>query len=87
MLNIAASCLVITALLAYLNHRFIKRPTALVISLAPVGLDALGLAHGLREYEASLLRSIDFSDMLMQGMLSMLLFFVALHIDLSELKA
>ena len=24
MLNIAASCLVITALLAYLNHRFIK---------------------------------------------------------------
>lgn len=94
MLNIATSCLVITALLAYLNHRFIKRPTAigvmataLVISLALVGLDALGLAHGLREYEASLLRSIDFSDMLMQGMLSMLLFFVALHIDLSELKA
>lgn len=94
MLNIAASCLVITALLAYLNHGFIKMPTAigvmataLVISLALVGLDALGLAYGLREYEASLLRSIDFSDVLMQGMLSMLLFAGAMHIDLSELKA
>lgn len=94
MLNIAAICLVITALLAYLNHRFIKMPTtigvmaaALVFSLALVGLDALGVAHVLREYEASLLRSIDFSDVLMQGMLSLLLFAGALHIDLSELKA
>lgn len=94
MLNIAAICLVITALLAYLNYRFLKMPTtigvmaaALVFSLALVGLDALGVAHVLREYEASLLRSIDFSDVLMQGMLSLLLFAGALHIDLSELKA
>ncbi len=93
MLNIAAICLVITALLAYLNHRFIGMPTtigvmaaALVLSLALVGLDALGLAYGLREYEESLLRSIDFSDVLMQGMLSLLLFAGALHVDLSELK-
>ncbi len=93
MLNIVAICLVITALLAYLNYRFIKMPAtigvmaaALVISLALVGLDALGMAHALREYETSLLRSIDFSDLLMQGMLSFLLFAGALHIDLSELK-
>ncbi len=93
MLNIAAICLVITALLAYLNHRFIGMPTtigvmaaALVLSLALVGLDALGLAYGLREYEESLLRSIDFTDVLMQGMLSLLLFAGALHVDLSELK-
>jgi len=94
MLDIAAACLVITALLAYLNHRFIGLPTtigvmtsALVISLALVGLDALGVAHGLREYEESLLRSIDFSHVLMQGMLSLLLFAGALHVDLSELRA
>jgi CPA1 family monovalent cation:H+ antiporter len=94
MLNIAAICLVITALLAYLNHRFVGMPTtigvmaaALVFSLALVGLDAMGLAHGLRQYEESLLRSIDFSDVLMQGMLSLLLFAGALHVDLSELKA
>jgi CPA1 family monovalent cation:H+ antiporter len=93
MLNIAATCLVITALLAYLNHRFVGMPTAigvmataLVLSLALVGLDAVGLGYGLREYEESLLRSIDFSDVLMQGMLSLLLFAGALHVDLSELR-
>jgi CPA1 family monovalent cation:H+ antiporter len=93
MLNIAATCLVITALLAYLNHRFVGMPTAigvmataLVLSLALVGLDAVGLAYGLRQYEESLLRSIDFSDVLMQGMLSLLLFAGALHVDFSELR-
>ena len=93
MLNIAAVCLVITALLAYLNYRFIGMPTtigvmaaALAISMALVGLDAIGVAHALREYEESLLRSIDFPDVLMQGMLSLLLFAGALHVDLSELK-
>ena len=94
MLDIAATCLVITALLAYLNHRFVGMPTtigvmaaALVFSLALVGLDAMGVAHGLRQYEESLLRSIDFSDVLMQGMLCLLLFAGALHVDLSELSA
>ncbi|MBK5104526.1 MAG: sodium:proton antiporter [Burkholderiales bacterium] len=94
MLNIAAACLVITALLAYLNHRFVGMPTtigvmatALVFSLALVGLDALGMSYGLRQYEESLLRSIDFADVLMQGMLSFLLFAGALHVDLSELRA
>ncbi len=94
MLDIAAIGLVVTALLAYLNHRFVGLPTtigvmatALAFSLALVGLDAVGVAHGLRQYEESLLRSIDFSEVLMQGMLSLLLFAGALHVDLSELKA
>ncbi len=94
MLDIAATFLVITALLAYLNHRFVGMPTtigvmaaSLVLSLALIGLDAAGLAHDLRKYEESLLRSIDFSEVLMQGMLSLLLFAGALHVDLSELKA
>ena len=94
MLNIAAICLVVTALLAYLNHRFVRLPTtigvmviALVLSLSLVGLDAVGLDYGLRQYEESLLRSIDFSDVLMQGMLSFLLFAGALHVDLTDLGA
>ena len=60
-----------------MNHRFIGLPitigvmaAALLLSLALLGLDALGYRLGLREYEESLLRSIDFSDVLMQGMLS-----------------
>ena len=94
MLDVVAICLVITALLTYLNHRFIGLPTtvgvmvaALAFSLVLVALDALGLAQGVRRYEESLLRSIDFSNVLMQGMLSLLLFAGALHVDLSKLKA
>lgn len=94
MLEVAATCLVLTALLAYLNHRFVGLPitigvmvSALLLSLTLVGLDALGIDYGLRQHEESLLRSIDFSAVLMQGMLSLLLFAGALHVDLSELKA
>jgi CPA1 family monovalent cation:H+ antiporter len=94
MFEIAAVCLVLTALLAYLNQRFIGLPiaigvmaAALLLSLALIGLDAAGIDFGLRQYEESLLRSIDFSNVLMQGMLSLLLFAGALHVDLSELRA
>ena len=94
MLEIAATCLVVTALLAYVNFRFVGLPTtigvmvtALALSLILVGLDTLALLSGLRDYEESFLRSIDFSGVLMQGMLSFLLFAGALHVDLSELRA
>ena len=94
MLEIAATCLVVTALLAYLNQRFVGLPPtigvmviALRLSLLLVGLDYFGVVHGLRAYEESMLRSIDFSNVLMQGMLSFLLFAGALHVDLSELRA
>ncbi len=94
MLEIAAACLVLTALFAYLNERFVGLPTsigvmvtALALSLIFIGLDAMGISGGLRDYEASFLRSIDFSSVLMQGMLSLLLFAGALHIDLTELRA
>jgi CPA1 family monovalent cation:H+ antiporter len=93
MFDIAVSCLVLTALLAYLNRRFVGMPTtigvmsiALLLSFALVGLDKLGIG-ALRDYEKSLLSSIDFSDVLMQGMLSLLLFAGALHVDLNELRA
>ncbi len=94
MLDIAAACLVVTALLAYVNHRFIGLPTtigvmaaALVLSLLILALDAVGIASELLTFEKSLLRQIDFSEVLMQGMLSLLLFAGAMHVDLSELKS
>lgn len=96
MLEVAAVCLVITALLAYVNHRYIGLPAtigmmaaSLTLSLALVGLDATGitrLVHDLRQYEETLVHSIDFSNALMQGMLSFLLFAGALHVDLKQLK-
>ncbi len=94
MLDIAAICLVITALLAYLNHRFVGLPTtigvmtaAMLLSFLLIGLDVAGVAPGLRHREESFLRSIDFSDVLMQGMLSLLLFAGALHVDMRALRS
>lgn len=93
MLDLAAIFLVITAVLAYLNHRYVGLPTtigvmgiALVLSILLIALDAVGIGI-LRDYEASLLASIDFSELLMEGMLSLLLFAGAMHVDLSQLKA
>jgi CPA1 family monovalent cation:H+ antiporter len=94
MLDIAASLLVLTALLVYVNQRVLRLPTtigvmatSLFVSLALVGLDALGLAAGLHAREHALLASIDFSELLMQGMLSLLLFAGALHVDVQALRA
>ncbi|MGP1682349.1 MAG: cation:proton antiporter domain-containing protein, partial [Giesbergeria sp.] len=93
MLDIAAVCLVVTALLSYLNHRFVRLPTtigvmviALGLTLLVVGLSAAGLDHGLRKHEEAFLKTLDFSQVLMQGMLSFLLFAGALHVDLAALK-
>ncbi len=92
MFDVAVVCLVLTAVLAYVNHRFVGLPTtigvmvvALLLSLGLIALDKLGFS-ALHDYEQTLLQSIDFSELLMQGMLSVLLFAGALHIDLSRLR-
>ena len=94
MLEITATCLVLTALLAYLNFRYLRLPitigvmvTALLLSLVIILLDLAGADFGLHRKMEAMLRAIDFSNVLMQGMLSFLLFAGALHIDLSELRA
>jgi CPA1 family monovalent cation:H+ antiporter len=93
MLDIAAALLVLTALLSYANQRWLKLPTtigvmaiSLGLSLALVALDAIGLASGLHAREQELIGSIDFSELLMQGMLSLLLFAGALHVDVRALR-
>ncbi len=94
MFDILAACLVITALFSWLNHRFVGLPTtigvmviALGVSLSLVALDASSWINAARVYEERLLRSIDFSTVLMQGMLSLLLFAGALHVDLRSLRS
>jgi CPA1 family monovalent cation:H+ antiporter len=76
MLEIAATFMVIAVLLAYLNQRFVGLPigvgmmaASLLLSLALLGLwRRRPRLRGLRQREESLLRSIDFSTVLMQGM-------------------
>lgn len=63
MIDIIATCLAITALLAYFNHRFVKLPTtigvmviSLGLSLAIVLLDAAGITSSFRQYEDRLVQ-------------------------------
>ena len=93
MLDLAATCLAITALLAYVNHRFVGLPTTIGVMITALGLsllllvlDSFGLAQSLHAGEERLLRSIDFGEVLLQGMLSLLLFAAALHVNLQDLK-
>lgn len=90
-LNIAAILITVSALFSFVNHRFIKLPTAiglmlisLVASLLLLAAGKLGWGH-LESQARLLLDSIDFNETLMQGMLSFLLFAGALHINLGDL--
>ena len=92
MLPIVAILLVLTAAFAYVNHQLLKWPTtigvmaiALLVSLAIIGLDQLGF-RTLRDREHELLESINFADVLLEGMLSLLLFAGALHVDLQRVR-
>jgi CPA1 family monovalent cation:H+ antiporter len=85
--------LAITALIAWLNARFLKLPStigvmaaALMLSAAALLLDRLGL-DAPHAFGAKLLGTFSFSEVLMQGMLSVLLFAGALQVDLRELAA
>ena len=89
-LNLLALLISITAVFSWLNHRFLKLPTTIGVmvmgmafSLSLIGLEELGFDVAARLGDA--LEGIDFSTLLMQGMLSLLLFAGALHVNLSDL--
>ena len=91
LLNLAAVLVSLTALFAYLNHRFIGLPSAigvmliaLVVSLVLIAFGELGIAN-IDSYAERLLAAVDLNTTLMHGMLSFLLFAGALHIKLNDL--
>ena len=91
--DIAAILVVLSALLGWFNHHFLKLPH--VIGLTVMGaLAALGLMAAnyllpgvtLDDWVAQTLEQMNFTETLLQGMLSFLLFAGALHVDLDRLK-
>lgn len=81
----------ISAVFAYINYRFIKLPTtigimamSLVTSILLVTLGAY-VPH-LSEAVITMVRSIDFHEILMDAMLSFLLFAGAIHVNAGSLK-
>ncbi|MBB5233530.1 cation:proton antiporter [Deinococcus budaensis] len=91
MLTAFAVLLCVTAGLAYLNERFWHFPTTVGVTLAGavasiglIALDALGVP-GLRGWAAGLLETLDFTDFVLNGILSILLFAGALGLNARQL--
>lgn len=89
-----AVLLAFTALLAWFNERFVRIPTTVGVTLAGalaslllIGLDKLGLGGGLRGTASTLLETLDFTDFVLNGILSLLLFAGALSLDARRLLA
>lgn len=83
--------IVLAAAFAYINHRWIKWPPTIgimILSLvSSILLVALGNSQSLLSQKAiQLVSSIDFQNVLMNFMLSFLLFAGAIHIDAGKLK-
>ena len=90
-LELAAVVVTLAAVFAYLNHRFIGLPTtigvmliALAVSLALLLVGSLA-APAAADWGRHLLDRLDFSDTVLEGMLSFLLFAGALFVNLEDL--
>lgn len=88
--DIVAILISLTAFFSYLNHRYLRLPTAIgvmlmgmLMSLGIVALNRFG--SGMAQEAQALIKAIDFNDTLMHGMLSFLLFAGALHVNLGDL--
>ncbi len=88
--EIAAILITLAALFSYFNERYVGMPTtiglmfiSLVISLGLIGMANIGL--DVESRAESILREIDFSELLLHGMLGFLLFAGALHVNLGDL--
>lgn len=91
MLTAFAVLLSVTAVLAYLNERTLRFPTTVGVTLAGalasiglIVLDALGVP-GLRGWAAGLLQTLNFTDFVLNGILSILLFAGALSLDATQM--
>ncbi|CAM3592805.1 cation:proton antiporter [Zobellia roscoffensis] len=90
--TIISVLMVLVAIFAYLNSRFLKLQTTIgtmIISIA-FSLAILGLSKlfpELIELEKNIVGSINFKKLLMDGLLSFMLFAGAVHVNINELKS
>lgn len=82
----------LAGLFGWLNYRFLKLPQtigltliALAASLAMIGIDLAVPQWGIRTTAQAFLEDLDFNETLMKGVLSILLFAGALHVNLNAL--
>ncbi len=89
----AAILIVLSAVLGWINHRFLKLPSTVALtmmgalaSVVVIGIDAVLPQSDLSGLVGGFLNGIDFHETLMNGMLSFLLFAGALHVDIDQLR-
>lgn len=89
----AAILIVLAAVLGYLNHRILKLPSSIgltvmgaIASLLVIGLDHLLPGSTVGEQVVGFIAGIDFHTTLMDGMLSFLLFAGALHVKWDDMR-
>jgi CPA1 family monovalent cation:H+ antiporter len=89
----ASILIVLAAALGYFNHRVLKLPTTIgltlmgaIASLAVIVIDQIVPGSALAPMVAAFLRDLDFHKTLMEGMLSFLLFAGALHVDWTDMR-
>lgn len=90
--QIVSLLLTLAAALSYVNHRYLKLPTTIGLMVLSLTMSLVVVVVGVFEPRAAVmanavLSEIDFNDALMHGMLGVLLFAGALHIDLGDLLA
>ena len=83
---------VVAAIFDYLNVRFLKIPATIGLFIAGMVFSLAVLIIGkfypdVLAYDLSVLDQIDFSDLLLEGILSFLLFAGAINLDPEELRA
>ncbi|MFQ5785057.1 MAG: cation:proton antiporter [Alphaproteobacteria bacterium] len=90
--DLVAVLLGLAALFGYLNHRFLRLPhtvglvvIALAVSFGVLLIDAAVPGWGLSAGVRGALQRVDFTETLMTGLLSFLLFAGALHVDITDL--
>lgn len=90
--HVISILIVLSAGFAYINYRFFKLPNAIGLMLASLLFSFVILLLGLvypdfTHWVEHELENINFSDLLLEGMLSFMLFAGAIHIKYSDLKS
>jgi CPA1 family monovalent cation:H+ antiporter len=88
--DFVSSLLATAGIASYLNHRWLRLPPsigltviALAVSAALAAMNAAGMLQGVLVQNA--LKDVDFSGLLLHGLLGYLLFAGALHVDITRL--
>lgn len=89
--EIVSLLLCLAAVFSYINYKYIKLPTTIGIMLLSLLFSLALLLFGefgfsLDEQATELVKSIDFNEALLHGMLSFLLFAGALHVNINDLR-